>query len=151
MATTAVLPPLLPSQLSAVIGAYETVIRELPGTRRGREKELAAQAMHELGNIMYHVKNTKYVSCYLCGITYLCQQLSIPIHLLYLLRSAGLWWCEALQSILHPLKDPLNNWRELLPLSSADDAKNDGKQTSFKSFGLQACLLGGILASKLAK
>lgn len=55
------LPPLPPSQLSTVISAYEAAIKELQGDGPGRDRELATQAMHELGNIMYHNKNTKSV------------------------------------------------------------------------------------------
>ncbi len=62
-------------------------------------------------------------------------------------RSAGHWWREALQCILHPLKDPLNSWRDV----AATEESKTGQQLPFKNLSLQLCLLGGILASKLAK
>lgn len=46
--------PLVDNQLAIVISSYDKTIDMLLSRR---QKELAAQAMHELGNIMFHMKN----------------------------------------------------------------------------------------------
>lgn len=54
------LKPLHPSQLHTVIAAYNTAIDKISGAGPVR-KELTAQAMHELGDILLHSGNTRCV------------------------------------------------------------------------------------------
>ncbi|XP_006820960.1 cilia- and flagella-associated protein 54-like [Saccoglossus kowalevskii] len=75
------------SQLSIVIESYDKTIEMLQARNyRG----LAAQAMHELGNVYYHAGS---------------------------IRAAYKWWAEALDLIMNTT-DTLHTWRELL--SSGD-------------------------------
>ena len=54
------LAPLHPSQLHIVIAAYDTAIKKISAARPVK-KELAVQAMHELGDILLHSGNTRCV------------------------------------------------------------------------------------------
>ncbi|XP_067928992.1 cilia- and flagella-associated protein 54-like [Watersipora subatra] len=76
---TATLPK---PQLTCVISSYEKTIEILLAHN---QTSLAAQAMHELGNLQYHNGS---------------------------LRSAYKWWCEAVDLILGQ-KDAVSRWREL--------------------------------------
>ncbi|XP_055883699.1 cilia- and flagella-associated protein 54-like isoform X2 [Biomphalaria glabrata] len=75
--------PIGKSQLGNVISSYEKTI-ELLNSKH--QKSLTAQAMHELGNIYFHARNTK---------------------------AAFKWWCQALDSILN-MNDALHSWRDQL-------------------------------------
>lgn len=50
------LPPLSPSLLPTILGAYEEAVRALLSHH---QRGLAAQAMHELGNLLLHCGNTR--------------------------------------------------------------------------------------------
>ncbi|KAK3102398.1 hypothetical protein FSP39_011137 [Pinctada imbricata] len=70
------------SQLGTVLSSYEKTIDMLLAKN---QRPLAAQAMHELGNIQYHASN---------------------------IRSAYKWWAESLDFTLNTT-DALHTWREL--------------------------------------
>ena len=72
------LPPLLSSQLPLVIEAYSGAIKELSAASH-KEQELAAQTMHEQGDIMMHSGNTKYVLvlAYIVALLHACMRFSI--------------------------------------------------------------------------
>ena len=50
--------PLFKHQVSVVVNSYDRTIEMLV---QSQQKGLATQAMHELGNIMYHSGNTRYL------------------------------------------------------------------------------------------
>ncbi|PFX16137.1 Uncharacterized protein C12orf55-like [Stylophora pistillata] len=85
--------PLQPSQLAVVIASYDKTIEML---QFRKQKSLAAQAMHELGNIMFHSGN---------------------------IRAAYKWWAESLDTILNTV-DSLKTWRDLT--SSSDTLLKPG-------------------------
>lgn len=62
------LAPLHSSQLHIVIAAYDTAIKKISAAGPVK-KELAAQAMHELGDILLHSGNTRcvYMIIHNCG------------------------------------------------------------------------------------
>ncbi|XP_053377953.1 cilia- and flagella-associated protein 54-like isoform X4 [Mercenaria mercenaria] len=74
--------PIHRSQIGTVITSYEKTIEMLLAKNA---RDLAAQAMHETGNLHYHVGN---------------------------LRAAYKWWSEALELILNA-DDVLHTWRDL--------------------------------------
>ncbi|XP_027049490.1 cilia- and flagella-associated protein 54-like [Pocillopora damicornis] len=84
---------LQPSQLAVVIASYDKTIEML---QFRKQKSLAAQAMHELGNIMFHSGN---------------------------IRAAYKWWAESLDTILNTA-DSLKTWRDLT--SSSDTSLKPG-------------------------
>ncbi|XP_069141650.1 cilia- and flagella-associated protein 54-like isoform X4 [Argopecten irradians] len=102
------------SQLGTVISSYEKTIEMLIAKN---QRGLAAQAMHELGNLQYHSSN---------------------------IRMAYQWWAEALDYTLNT-SDALHTWRELFNKSA--DISSDMLQHC----GLWGCVLGGVLASKIAQ
>lgn len=73
---------LQPSQLAVVVASYDKTIEML---QFRKQKSLAAQAMHELGNVMFHSGN---------------------------IRAAYKWWAESLDTILNTT-DSLKTWRDL--------------------------------------
>ncbi|CAL1546460.1 unnamed protein product [Lymnaea stagnalis] len=73
--------PLPRSQLGTVINSYEKTIEILNAKN---QKGLSAQAMHELGNIFFHAKNSK---------------------------AAFQWWSLSLDKVLN-ISDALHSWRE---------------------------------------
>ncbi|XP_059167715.1 cilia- and flagella-associated protein 54-like [Physella acuta] len=75
--------PLPKSQLDKVISSYEKTIEILKAKHM---KGLSAQAMHELGNIFFHSKNT---------------------------RAAFKWWRSSLDTVLN-MTDSLYTWRQQL-------------------------------------
>ncbi|XP_074609756.1 cilia- and flagella-associated protein 54-like isoform X1 [Acropora palmata] len=80
---------LQPSQLAVVVASYDKTIEML---QFRKQRSLAAQAMHELGNIMFHSGN---------------------------IRAAYKWWAESLDTILN-ITDSLKRWRDLT--SSSDSS-----------------------------
>ncbi|XP_068714673.1 cilia- and flagella-associated protein 54-like isoform X3 [Montipora foliosa] len=78
---------LQPSQLAVVVASYDKTVEML---QFRKQKSLAAQAMHELGNIMFHSGN---------------------------IRAAYKWWAESLDTILSA-SNSLKTWRDLT--SSSD-------------------------------
>ncbi|XP_032221437.2 cilia- and flagella-associated protein 54 isoform X1 [Nematostella vectensis] len=74
---------LQPAQLAVVISSYDKTIEML---QFRQQRSLAAQAMHELGNIMFHSGN---------------------------IRAAYKWWAEALDTILNT-QDCLKTWRDIV-------------------------------------
>ncbi|XP_066927211.1 cilia- and flagella-associated protein 54-like isoform X2 [Clytia hemisphaerica] len=76
--------PLIESeQVASIVMSYERAVEMLTKTK---QFDLAIQAMHELGNVMYHSNN---------------------------IRSAYKWWCQALDNILQTT-DALNNWKQFV-------------------------------------
>ena len=109
--------PLSNNLLSVVITSYENTIEVL---NNKQDVELAAQAMHELGNIMFHCHNVK---------------------------EAYKWWSCALDAILR-LSNGLKVWRSLIDLEN--NTLNAYKALLDKC-GVWGCLLGGLLAVKVAR
>ncbi|XP_063952273.1 cilia- and flagella-associated protein 54-like isoform X1 [Lytechinus pictus] len=87
---TAALPT---SQLAVVVSSYDKTIEMLMARK---QSGLAAQAMHELGNIHYHASNIK---------------------------AAYKWWSEALDLILGT-NDTLTTWRRLLSDQQAENVSS---------------------------
>ncbi|XP_021355787.1 cilia- and flagella-associated protein 54-like isoform X2 [Mizuhopecten yessoensis] len=102
------------SQLGTVISSYEKTIEMLIAKN---QRGLAAQAMHELGNLQYHSSN---------------------------IRSAYQWWAESLDYTLNT-SDALHTWRQLF------DNSTDVSSDMLQHCGLWGCVLGGVLASKIAQ
>lgn len=73
---------------------------------------------------------------------------SLPLSppLLPSFRSAGHWWLESLTKLLQ-LKDPLNSWRKL----AAGGGGGVDRDPLLDGCGVWGCLLGAILATKLAR
>ena len=72
------------------------------------------------------------------------------------IRSAGHWWAESLSTLLQT-KDPLNSWRRLAAGGSGGGRRggrgvSEGGATDplLEICGVWGCLLGGIMATKLA-
>ncbi|XP_052282343.1 cilia- and flagella-associated protein 54-like isoform X6 [Dreissena polymorpha] len=74
--------PIPRSQIGTVVASYEKTIEMLLAKN---QKELAAQAMHETGNLMYHANNA---------------------------RAAFKWWTDALDLIFNA-EDALHTWRDM--------------------------------------
>ena len=89
-----------------------------------KEKDLAVQAMHELGNIYHHANDL--------GLAYR-------------------YWNEALDTLTE-CKNSLVNWRK--EFYTDDDCGSNDKVDTYKLVdrcGIWGCLLGGILTSKMAQ
>ncbi|XP_071490299.1 cilia- and flagella-associated protein 54-like [Diadema antillarum] len=110
---TAALPV---SQLAVVVSSYDKTIEMLMARK---QSGLAAQAMHELGNIQYHASNIK---------------------------AAYKWWNDALDLILGTT-DTLKTWRRLL----SDQQAKDVSSQLLDRCGMWGCLLGAMLAAKIAQ
>ena len=76
-------------------------------------------------------------------------------------RSAGRWWAESLSTLLQT-KDPLNSWRMLAAEGSRGERRRGGGggrgvpegraiDPLLEICGVWGCLLGGIMAMKLAE
>ncbi|XP_057307241.1 cilia- and flagella-associated protein 54-like [Hydractinia symbiolongicarpus] len=109
--------PLVDNQLAIVISSYDKTIDILLSRR---QKELAGQAMHELGNIMFHMKNY---------------------------RSAYKWWSSALDCILNE-KDAQTTWKKYL---GSNDNTVEANKDLLERCGVWGCLLGGVVATKIAR
>ncbi|XP_071817646.1 cilia- and flagella-associated protein 54-like isoform X3 [Apostichopus japonicus] len=109
-------PALPKSQLGVVLSSYDKTIEILLGRK---QNSLAAQAMHELGNIHYHSGN---------------------------IRVAFRWWSEALDLIMST-EDTLHTWRELV----RGKKQNDISTFFMKKCGIWGCILGAVLATKIAQ
>ncbi|XP_071809881.1 cilia- and flagella-associated protein 54-like isoform X2 [Asterias amurensis] len=105
------------SQLGVVITSYDKTIEMLLARK---QLGLAAQAMHELGNLYYHAAN---------------------------IRAAFKWWAESLDLILNT-NDSLHGWRKLL---TGQRSQYDISNQLLDRCGMWGCLLGAVLASKIAQ
>ena len=107
------------TQVSSVISAYDEAISKL---LKSGKKELVAQAMSELGDMMWHSDHSK---------------------------TAGHWWREVLETVTG--KDNLTSaiggggdggWRKLMESNSGE---------ALSQFGVWGCLLAALSATKLAR
>lgn len=113
-------------QVSSVVSAYDEAISKL---LKSSQKELAAQAMSELGDVMWHSGHSK---------------------------TAGRWWREILSTVIGATQQDLpgasggdGNWRKLIDSSEGGGGGGDGGALS--RFGVWGCLLAAINATKLAR
>ncbi|XP_074127420.1 cilia- and flagella-associated protein 54 isoform X2 [Sminthopsis crassicaudata] len=117
---------LSPSQYQLVIASYEKTIDTL---EISNQIDLKIQALHELGNLHIYAENRR--AAYKC-------------------------WSQALDAILKK-PDVLHTWKELAnppktPLDMVMDANFIGYSEEFLlKAGLWGCLLGGIIAAKMAQ
>ena len=63
------------------------------------------------------------------------------------LRAAYKWWAESLDTILS-IADSLKKWRDL---TSSSDSSVKPASALLQKCGLWGCLLGGVLAAKVAQ
>jgi hypothetical protein len=111
------------TQVSSVVSSYDEAISIL---LKSGQKELAAQAMSELGDVMWHSGHSK---------------------------TAGRWWREVLSIVIGGTQQDLpggsgeGNWRKLI--DSSDEERGGG--SSLSRFGVWGCLLAAINATKLAR
>lgn len=62
-------------------------------------------------------------------------------------RAAYKWWAESLDTILN-ITDSLKKWRDL---TSSSDSSVKPASVLLQKCGLWGCLLGGVLAAKIAQ
>ena len=113
--------------VSSVVSAYDEAISKL---LKSGQKELAAQAMSELGDVLWHSGHCK---------------------------TAGHWWREVLSTVIGatqqdwpvPGASGEGNWRKLIDLSEGEGGGDGGEALS--QFGVWGCLLAAINATKLAR
>ncbi|XP_022098854.1 cilia- and flagella-associated protein 54-like [Acanthaster planci] len=105
------------SQLGVVLTSYDKTIEMLLARK---QLGLAAQAMHELGNLHYHAAN---------------------------IRAAFKWWSESLDLIMNTT-DTLHSWRQLL---TGQRSQHEISSQLLDRCGMWGCLLGAVLASKIAQ
>ena len=111
--------PTLPlTQASPVVSSYDEAISKL---LKSGQKELAAQAMSELGDVMWHGGHSK---------------------------TAERWWREVLSTV-SGIQDP-GGWRKMID-SSEGGGGGGGEKGALSQFGVWGCLLAAINASKLAR
>ena len=106
------------TQVSSVISAYDEAISKL---LKSGKKELAAQAMSELGDLMWHSGHS---------------------------RTAGHWWREVLATVIgmHDLLSASGEggWRKMMESSG-------GRGEALSQFGVWGCLIAALNATKLAR
>ncbi|GFO44544.1 hypothetical protein PoB_007104900 [Plakobranchus ocellatus] len=114
--------PIPRSQLGTVISSYEKTIEILFAKS---QKGLAAQAMHELGNIHFHAKNS---------------------------RAAFKWWCNSLDIVLN-MQDAVRTWRQSLSIAETANSTMEENISSvlLECCGLWGCIMAGVLASNIAQ
>lgn len=113
-------PTVLLTQASSVVSFYDEAISKL---LKSGQKELAAQAMNELGDVMWHGGHSK---------------------------TAERWWKEVLSTVLG-MQDPPGGrgeggWRKMI-----DSYEGGGGKEALSQFGVWGCLLAAINATKLAR
>lgn len=112
-------------QVSSVVSSYDEAISKL---LKSSQKELAAQAMSELGDVMWHSGHSK---------------------------TAGRWWREVLSTVMGATQQDLpggggdGNWRKLIDSSEGGGGGDRGGALS--RFGVWGCLLAAVNATKLAR
>ena len=121
--TKFVCPSVPLTQVSPVISSYDEAISKL---LKSGQKELAAQAMSELGDVMWHSGHCK---------------------------SAGRWWREVLSTVTGGREDlpggsAEGNWRKL---TNSSQEERGGEATCISRFGVWGCLLAAVNATKLAR
>uniref|UniRef100_A0A8C4XJ31 Cilia and flagella associated protein 54 n=1 Tax=Falco tinnunculus TaxID=100819 RepID=A0A8C4XJ31_FALTI len=117
--------PIPQSQLSVVISSYEQTIGIL---EINNQRDLKAQALHELGNLHFYAGNK---------------------------RAAFKYWCQALDETLNTA-DALNNWQELDFQKNATDCFAVGRSTDISQkflsqAGVWGCLHAAVLVAKIAQ
>ncbi|XP_037245608.1 cilia- and flagella-associated protein 54 [Falco rusticolus] len=117
--------PIPQSQLSVVISSYEQTIGIL---EINNQRDLKAQALHELGNLHFYAGNK---------------------------RAAFKYWCQALDETLNTA-DALNNWQELDFPKNATDCFAVGRSTDISQkflsqAGVWGCLHAAVLVAKIAQ
>lgn len=118
-----VCPSMPLTQVSPVISSYDEAISKL---LKSGQKELAAQAMSELGDVMWHSGHCK---------------------------SAGRWWREVLSTVMGGREDlpggsAEGNWRKL---TDSSQEEGGGEATCISRFGVWGSLLAAVNATKLAR
>ena len=112
--------PVVPlTQASSVVSAYDEAISKL---LKSGQKELAAQAMSELGDVMWHSGHSKI---------------------------AERWWREVLSTVLG-IQDP-GGWRKMIDSSEGGEGGGGGGKGALSQLGVWGCLLAAINATKLAR
>ena len=110
--------------VSSVVSAYDEAISKL---LKSGQKELVAQAMSELGDVLWHSGHSK---------------------------TAGHWWREVLSTVIGatqqdwpvPGASGNGNWRKLIEGEGVEDGGE-----ALSRFGVWGCLLAAINATKLAR